>query len=348
VPEVEPPTFADDLKRSQVLMPGHGIDILRTLPTGDGEMLVLGVLDDGRLFVRAGSALRLESPDGSRTTPITLADPDAAFGVFGYDDDRRHLVWVTTTTDDYFHFPWQMYSLDLRTGVVRTIARHHDVGVDPPPVVPDGTRPRLLHGRVYYAAVRAVTKRGRAVPAIYSVPADGSAPPRLEVDEAYGAMTLGDELVYASSAWGFVNWELHARRPDRPASDRVIASGPGKRRRLSGWASDGATLVWQAKGPDGCALRFLSPELGVTTLGPDRCGPVWSHYHHVADDWVALSTGSGPYRTYLYRLPARKLYRLTGRPTFGFTHGNGDIITWRLGRGPTRGDTIVARVTFDR
>ena len=343
----EHPTFAHDLETSEVLSPGHGLEILRTLPTDSGESAVLGVLRDGRLLVRDGSALQLETPDGGMVTPIQTPSPDAALGVFDFDDNGRHLVWVTTTASDYFTFPWRMYSLDLESGVVREIARHRDVGVDPVPVVPDGTSPRLLDGRAYYAAVHKVKDNGTVVPAVYSVPADGGAPPRMEVKDAYAAMTLGRRLVYVRSAFGFVKWELHSRVPGRPGSDKVIASGRGKGFRFSGVASDGVTLMWQAKEGRMCALNFVSRTSEPLTLGPDRCGPVWSGYHHIGGDWTAFSTGSSPYQTYVVRTFDGTLYRLTTGPTLGASYGRGDIITWRPARGPDKGKTIVARMTLE-
>lgn len=348
-PSLARPTFAADLKESEVLEPGRGLRILRTLPTQSGEAALLDVLSDGRLLVRRGSSLRLEGPTGREVMHIQVPSEDAARGVFAVNDDGRHVVWVTTNTRDYFHFPWRMFAADLRTGVAWEVARHHNVGVDPVPVVPNGTSPRLLGGRVYYAAVKEVTGHHRVVPAIYSVPVDGSEPPRIEVEDAYDAFTLGDRLVYTTSAFGFVDWQIHTRLPGRPGTDEVIASGPGKGQRLSGITSDGRTLMWQASNRhDDCSLHFVSIDgHQPADLGPDWCEPVWSAYHHIGGEWAAFSTGSSPYQTYVYRFSDSTLYRLTDGPTYGFTYGSGDIITWRPDRGPDRGKTIVARMALD-
>lgn len=96
-----------------------------------------------------------------------------------------------------------------------------------------------------------------------------------------------------------------------------------------------------------CSLRFQRADGSAATLGPDRCGPVWSHYHRVTSEWVSFSTGSGPYRTYVYRLSDGALYQLTDTATYGATYGSENIITWRPNAGPHKGKTIVARLAFD-
>jgi hypothetical protein len=112
--------------------------------------------------------------------------------------DRRYVVWVESNAPDLFTMPWVMYSHDRRSGVTRKIAEAPDVGVDPVPAVPNGTAASLHDGTVWFAAVESVD--GPAVssvnPAVYSVPADGSARMRLRVRGAHSPQVTGDSMLY--------------------------------------------------------------------------------------------------------------------------------------------------------
>lgn len=336
------PTWTDP---ARILGSHRGIRVVRTLPSADGGPTVWHVLEDGRLLVADDGALWLEDAVSGAAAPIDAPDADDAGSIFAADDDGRHLTWVTTAAEDLFHFPWRIYTLDLATGVAREVARHHDVGVDPVPAAPDGTQPRIHRGRVYYSAVQRLRRNGAVVPAVYSVPADGSDDARVEVAGAYGPEVLGNELVYAKSSFGFVRWTLSAQKLDRTRRTRVLASGPGRKQRLSGLAGDGDTLMWLEKTRGRCTLRFAFADGGTRDLPRGGCGKVWASYAVVADGIAVFSRdGRGGYRTHAYRLPDGPTYRLTAEPTWGETHTNGDIITWRPATGPQQGETLIGRL----
>jgi len=225
------------------------------------------------------------------------------------------------------------------------VARHHDVGVDPVPVAPNGTRPRVHDGRVYYSAVRRIARRGDVIPAIYSVPADGSDPPRVEVTNAYQPELLGDELVYTRSDFGFVDWTLFARPLDRQGEARVVAFGPGRRSRLSGTSSDGRTLMWLARNGGRCTIHLAFSDGRERALPTGGCGKVWSAYPEIADGIAVFSrNASNGYVTLAYRLPYGPLVRLTRGQTWGQSYTNGEIITWRPAGGPRDGTTFIGRL----
>lgn len=342
----EPAPSATWTDPEQVLGPGHGIEVLRTLPSlGDGPS-VWHVLDDGRLLVEEGGELRLEDPATGAATVIDAPDADDPGGIFEADDDGRYLTWVTSSAEDLFHFPWRIYTLDLSSGVVREVARHREIGPEPVPAAPNGTRPRVHDGRVYYSAVQRIKPNGVVIPAVYSVPADGSDAPRVEVAEAYGPELLGDELVYAKSSFGFLRWTLYARTLDHTARTRVLASGPGRKQRLSGISGDGSTVMWLEKDRGRCTLRFAFATGRGRDLPTGGCGKVWASFGEVAHGIAVFSRdGEGGYRTHVCRLPDGAVYRLTSDATWGETHTNGEIVTWRPARGPHEGATFIGRLT---
>lgn len=213
---------------------------------GGRRWQVVDILSAREVLIRVDvsevrSRVALLDPATGRTRYLGPAFPG---GVFAADADAEHIVWITVTGEDLFTFPWRLWSHDRRRGTTRVIADAPDVGVDPVPVAPDGTRPTLHRGRVWLTAVRRVTAQGAGVPAIYSVPATGGRL-REEVRGAFDAYASRTALVFVRAELGsFERWRV-LRRPWGSTTAQVVDAG-GRRSRFSGISvSPGGAIMWQ-------------------------------------------------------------------------------------------------------
>ncbi|MBA2550579.1 MAG: hypothetical protein H0V13_05870 [Nocardioidaceae bacterium] len=270
-----------DLRADPVLADGQGMKVLATLDRR---------LPDGRQWRPTGM-----TPDGQvigsafgDSSSVVLVDPvSAEVDVISGDVDtggyvaaagRRYVVWVESNAPDLFTMPWVMYSHDRRSGVTRKIAEAPDVGVDPVPAVPNGTAASLHDGTVWFAAVESVD--GPAVssvnPAVYSVPADGSARMRLRVRGAHSPQVTGDSMFYSVGTGGsFRTWDLRVRDL-RSGADRSLDS-PEQGPRVSGGASAGGVVMWQELQRGSCTSFIGRADGSVDTLLDAGCNR-WFRY----------------------------------------------------------------------
>lgn len=345
------------LDQASVITDGAGMKVLhrlnRRLPSGQrwlpqavtpDELVVIGTY--GR---SAADRVALLDP---RTGDVTYLSDGSDAGVFDADTDDRWVVWVETTAADLFTFPWQMYSHDRRTGRTRLIAEAPDVGRDPVPVAPNGTRPHLHDGQVYFAAVSSVdgNRVQDVVSTVYSVPADGSTPMRPLIRGAYGPDISGDELAYTVGTGGsFTTWDLRLRNLTTGTDESVESARDGGR--LSGDSFGGEVLTWQVSqggvyNDNDCTTYLRWPDGKVETLMEGTCDRVFAGYPAATHDYHAFSVfRRSSYVAYVYDLRTEELSQLTDEHVIESPTGHDDLMVWRPDSGPDQGKVVVARLT---
>jgi hypothetical protein len=218
--------------------------------------------------------------------------------VFAADLGNRRVVWVETTATDLFTFPWVMYSHDLRSGRTLRVAQPPDVGVTPVPAAPDGTAPHLAGDRVYFAAVRAV-RNGRAVPAVYSAPLDGSGVLRMEAPNGFGGAISGGDLIYQTAQPGsFRRWAIHVQAL-RNGENTVLAHDRSSR--FSGLAAADGAVMWQTLKGRTCLLQLRTADGATHQIQQGSCDT----------DFAYLLPAR--HRVVLHLLPAGREVRLPGQ-----------------------------------
>ena len=264
-------------------------EILHTLPntTDDGlPWSLVAVLDEDQLLVD------IESSDGHRAAffrPSTGKEEylsEAATGaIFAADSDENHIAWITSTADDLFTLPWELWIYDRSTRESMLLTAAPDVGVSPTPAAPDGTYPSLAAGRVYYTAVQSVKTDGTVVPAVYSVATSGGAV-RVEEPGVFDGTAVGNSLFYVRAA-SFYDWEL-VTRPLQGGGEKVVAEG-GSESRFSGVAvAEDGTVATQDLVNNRCTVRKWSRSAGSSTIAEGGCSKRFAYYLEATSDFISF------------------------------------------------------------
>lgn len=133
--EVDHPAPSESQQPTSAAVSQTG-ELAHELPNGDSWSLV-AVAPHQRLIidVREGDGHRpalIEIESGE----VTYLGPPTPGAVFAADADDTHVVWIATTAQDLFTFPWTLWSYSFVSGQSRELARAPDVGVTPVPAAP--------------------------------------------------------------------------------------------------------------------------------------------------------------------------------------------------------------------
>lgn len=255
----------------------------------------------------------------SKKVPIP-ADHPASNGITRMAAGPRWLVWQTAESRDLLQDQWVLWSFDRQRNHLlrlakapKTVSGHYPrLPLDSPPAV-------TSQGRVFVSAARE-RRKGKFRLSVESIPAGGGV---LRFEEAGTAPFLGrDRLVWASSGTGPPRVQERSPLFRGPAGS-LFAAGSNCERGL-GLTAAGDTTAWAVQcGPRATVAVASRGEVIAEIRVPLTVG-------HLAatSRFVSFSTGSGPYRIFVFDLDERHLYEVGGKNLGGETFVAGSDLAW--------------------
>jgi hypothetical protein len=275
-----------------------------------------------RLSSAFEESVGVESQESSTAAQLGMERPE-------FDATRHAVLTPGCDAQTPFTFPWQIYTYDPRSDTTRMVAEAPDVGVDPVPAGPDGTQPVILRDRVHYSAVKEIVD-GTVVPAVYSVPADGSEPAPVEQKGAFFPQVSGERLVTVRADPGtFRNRSITSRRlPDVSGPIRIGHGGAASR--MSGAASSGGTTTWQ-EAVRGRCRTFVSAPDGRRSLGTGNGETEATYFPRMSSGFASFGRAAGRpgHEGFLWRLRDSRLSRFTDDRLTESPYIAGRYVVWQ-------------------